>query len=261
MAVFDKAISQIQRCIELPPSNRMVSLHDTASTRLYPYSKKASQIYSNLSVRLHASSARDFMKSIRYKAVTGLIGLNICAYMLLNSRSMKTKSQADGLPRSDRHFIASRYNISSGRVWSIPLSLFNHGDSLLKLSMNCIGLALVGPAVEIAFGSGVLLSGFFISGMAGALCEVLFGNSWCRGSSAGVTGLFGMGAFANPYQMLSIWGIMDVRAASLAISIFGFELFSGVFASKRSEMAHIAHAAGLVTSIPILYYLRWFRRF
>ena len=191
--------------------------------------------------------------------MAALLGLNVCAYMFLNSRFMKQRSRSDGLPRVDRHFLASRYNLSHGRFWCVPLSVFNHGDSLFQLIVNCFGLAIVGPAVELACGPGVLVAGFLFAGTLGALAEMAVGNHWCRGSSAGVTGLFGIGAFASPFQILSIWGVWNVRAASLAISLFGIESLLALYGSGRSEMAHVAHATGILSAIPFLYYLRWFR--
>lgn len=246
---------------EIPPTRGMRSIHDRLSRQLQPVKTRLNHVYARGARIETVDPLRNTFRQVRYKGVTGLIGVNIAAYMLLNSRSMKARSHVDGLPRADRHFIASRYNLAHGRLWSIPLSIFNHGDSLMQLAMNCFGLAIVGPAVELAFGPAVMISGFLLSGTMGAMAEMAIGNHWCRGSSSGVTGLFGMGAFTNPFQVLSLWGVFDVRAASLAISIFGIEMLAGLLASKRSEMAHIAHATGIASSIPILYYLRWFRRF
>jgi len=252
---------RIMGIFEIHPSRRMRIINDRVTQTLEPINRKFYHYYARSARFASVDPFRNTFMQVRYKAVTGLIGLNIAAFLLLNSRSMKARSHVDGLPRADRHFISSRYNLSHGRIWCVPFSIFNHGDSLMQLAMNCFGLAIVGPAVELAFGPAVLISGFLSSGTIGALAEMAIGNHWCRGSSAGVTGLFGMGAFTNPYQILSIWGVFDVRAASLAISIFGIESLIGLLGSKRSEMAHIAHAAGIASSIPILYYLKWFRRF
>ena len=111
------------------------------------------------------------MSFIRYRGVAALLAANVGAYMILNSQFMKQRSSNDGPPRVDRHFIASRYNLANWRIWSVPFSLFNHGDSLMQLVINCAGLAIVGPAVEMAFGAGVLVSGFLIAGSLGALAE------------------------------------------------------------------------------------------
>ena len=257
---FFSAISdRISTIIASPPPHYLRAFHERikakmgpASGFVRPYALAANQFATR-------EPLRKFSSSFQYKAVAGLIGANLSAFMLLNSRYMKSRSPADNLPRVDRHFIASKYNVSCGRIWSVPLSLFNHSDSLFRLGMNCVGIALVGPAVELAFGGGVLVSGFLISGSLGAIAEMVFGNHWCRGSSAGVTGVFGMTAFASPHQKVSVWGVWDVRAASLAISLFFIESLLGVFGSSHSEVAHVAHAAGLLSSIPFLYYLRWFR--
>lgn len=242
-----------------PPPHSMRALQER-------FSSKSKRIFD--SIRMNARPALRFVDGdtfrkvvapLRYRAVAGLVGANLGAFMLLNSRYMKTKSRVDNLPRVDRHFIASRYNVVSGRIWCIPLSLFNHSDSMFRLGMNCLGLCLVGPAVELAFGPSVVIGGFLLMGSASAIAETLIGNHWCRGSSAGVTGLLGMGAFAAPNQIVSLWGVWDVRALSVAVSVFLIEGLLGMFGSPRTETAHIAHAVGILTSIPLLYYLRWFR--
>jgi membrane associated rhomboid family serine protease len=259
---MDRVTVRIIRILETEPTNNMriyqrrLTAHlSPLSLRLRGFSRRTGQIPG-------AEKAMEQFSRLSNRGVTGLIGMNIAAYVLLNSRYMKSRSHVDGLPRSDRHFIASRYNLSHLRLWCIPLSVFNHGDSLMQLMMNCFGLAIVGPAVELAFGPAILVCGFMFTGMLGAIAEVSLGNHWCRGSSGGVTGLLGISSFANPHQILSLWGVMDVRAASLAISIFAFESLVGLLGSSRSEMAHISHATGIAASIPFLYYLRWFiRRF
>ncbi len=257
---FSRSIRLVETLLESPPKPWMRKLNNDVTQRLGPVMNKGRLWITKPSDFLAVRGLKQQMSSIRYKGVTGLVGVNILAYMILNSRSMKTRSRADGLPLADRHFIASRYNLSHGRIWALPLSIFNHGDSLLQLGMNCFGLALVGPAVELALGTTVLVASFMCSGMLAALSELLFGNHWCRGSSGGVTGLFALGAFLAPTQIVSFWGVMNVRAGSLAISIFGFEMLAGLFASRNSEIAHIAHATGIASAIPILYYLKWFHR-
>ena len=256
---FSRWTQRILDVIDSPPFRSLIDLNEQIITRVMPMMRKAKSLGVKPLRHEPFSSIMNTIRPIKYKAVTGLIGLNAFAYMMLNSRAMKTRSQVDGLPRADRHFIASRYNISHGRIWCIPLSVFNHGDSMVKLGMNCFGLALVGPAVELALGPTVLITSFLFSGIIGSLTEVLLGNHWCRGSSAGVTGLFGIGALLAPSQFLSLWGLLNVRAASLAISIFGFEFLAGLFTNRNSEIAHMAHAAGIASAVPILYYLKWFR--
>ena len=129
----------------------------------------------------------------------------------------------------------------------------------MHLMMNCFALSLVGPAIEVAFGASVLMGGFLFTGSVGAILEMMVGNHWCRGSSAGVSGVFGMSALAAPYQLLSVWGIMDVRAMSLLITVFGVESLIGLFGSHESGLAHVAHAGGILAALPFMYYLKWFR--
>ena len=254
-------ITKVLSILDKPPTPAMNRIHGSFVQSMRPLWINTISSSQTVMRSRYARIAISRFNALKYRGVSTLIGINIGAYMFLNSRYMKTRSSADGLPRSDRHFIASRYNLSQWRVWSVPLSTFNHGDSLMQLIMNCFGLAIVGPAVELAFGPALLISGFMCCSMFGALAEVAIGNHWCRGSSAGVTGLLGISSFANPYQLLSIWGMFDVRAASLVISIFGFESLMGLLSSKRTELAHIAHAGGISAAIPFLYYLRWYRRF
>ena len=242
-----------------PPTHGLKRLNSRVLQGIDPISHKWRSSSAPIIRRFSSPETRGIMSFIRYRGVAALLAANVGAYMILNSQFMKQRSSNDGPPRVDRHFIASRYNLANWRIWSVPFSLFNHGDSLMQLVINCAGLAIVGPAVEMAFGAGVLVSGFLIAGSLGALAEVAIGNHWCRGSSAGVTGLLGIGAFASPFQIVSMWGVWNVRAASLALTIFGFESLVGLFGSKRSEMAHIAHATGILSAIPILYYMRWFR--
>lgn len=257
--LFDSSIDRVIGLMNTAPSRKILQMNDRILEKLNPVNRQALPGFTQVRKLIYTPERRRLISAFTYKGVAGLIGMNVAAYLLLNSRFMKHRSHVDGLPRADRHFIASRYNLKQGRIWSVPLSVFNHGDSLFQLAMNCFGLSIVGPAVEVAFGPAVLVAGFLFTGTIGAISEIVLGNHWCRGSSAGVTGLFGIGAFASPHQILSIWGMFDVRAASLALCIFGFESVIGLFGSGRSEMAHVAHAVGVSSAIPFLYYLRWFR--
>ena len=237
----------------------MRRLNAKVLARVAAVSHKFATYAGPLASRLNTPIISKWLSQVEYRGVAGLVVLNIGAYMMLNSRFMKRRG-TDGLSRVDRHFISSRYNVSCFRFWSVPLSIFNHGDSLFQLGMNCFGLSIVGPAVELMFGTRVLLASFLICGTVGAMGELLVGNHWCRGSSAGVTGLFALSSLSAPMQILSIWGVFDVKAISLAISIFFFEATVALFGSGRSEMAHCAHASGMAAAIPVLYYLRWFSR-
>lgn len=257
--LFDSTIDLVLGLMNAAPSRKLLHLNDTILEKLNPVNRHVFSGFTRVCKLIETPERRRIVSAVTYKGVAGLIGMNVAAYLLLNSRFMKHRSHVDGLPRVDRHFIASRYNVKQGRVWSVPLSVFNHGDSLFQLAMNCFGLSIVGPAVEVALGPAVLVAGFLFTGSMGAIAEMALGNHWCRGSSAGVTGLFGIGAFASPHQILSIWGMFDVRAASLALNVFGLESVLGLFRSGRSEIAHVAHAAGILSAIPFLYYLRWFR--
>ena len=226
-----------------------------------PLSRKLQGFQNSFTRNLQGGETARVISSFRYKGVASLIGLNVASFMFLNSHYMKSRSHVDGLPRADRHFIASRYNLAQGRFWCIPLSIFNHGDSLLHLVMNSFGLSMVGPAVELAFGAVPLVAGFLFTGTIGAILEMSMGQHWCRGASAGVTGIFGISAWTIPNQVFSMWGVMDIRAAPLAISIFGIECLIGLLGSESSNMAHVAHAGGILAAIPFLYYMRWFSRF
>jgi membrane associated rhomboid family serine protease len=255
---YDSIGSRISHLLQVRPSGTMLKLNQRVQNKLCPAFNQVNKM-NKLAPNISSTEWGRAFSGFRYKGVAGLILLNIGTFMTLNSRYMKSRSHVDGLQRSDRHFIASRYNIERGRVWCVPLSIFNHGDSLMHLIVNCFAFSLVGPAVEMAFGTSVLVSGFIFTGMFGALAEVVMGNHWCRGSSAGTSGIFGLSALAAPQQMVSIWGLMDVRTISLAITIFGVESLIGLFGSNESGLAHMAHAGGLLAAIPFMYYLKWFR--
>jgi membrane associated rhomboid family serine protease len=259
-AFYDRVTGRVLHMLATPPPRSVVDINRKIVNVVSPLSKRVFAYQKNFARRVASTEAGRAMAALRYKGVAGLIGANLTAFMILNSHFMKSRSHADGLQRSDRHFIASRYNISRGRLWCVPLSLFNHGDSMMHLAMNCLALSIVGPVVEVGFGAGALVAGFLFTGSVGAVLEMMMGNHWCRGSSAGVSGVFGIGAWAAPAQLLSIWGVMEVRAASLALTLFGVESMIGLFGSHSSDMAHMAHAGGILASLPFLYYLRWLVR-
>ena len=257
--LYDRIGSRVLSLLEAAPSSTVKNLNQSLESKFHPLVGRYRRLEAKIIPKLSSTDFGKAFSSFRYKGVAGLIALNIGAFMTLNSHYMKSRSHVDGLQRSDRHFIASRYNIARGRLWCVPLSLFNHGDSLMHLMMNCFALSLVGPAIEVAFGASVLMGGFLFTGSAGAILEMMLGNHWCRGSSAGVSGVFGMSALAAPYQLLSVWGIMDVRAMSLLITVFGVESLIGLFGSRESGLAHVAHAGGILAALPFMYYLKWFR--
>ena len=255
---FDKVTNRLLMLMDTPPTQGMRHVNARISGLVAPVGSRIGRTTLRACQEVMPRLSSTWL-SIQYKGVAGLLGANVAAYIFLNSRFMKHRGE-DGLQRADRHFIASRYNASNGRIWCVPLSLFNHGDSLVQLGLNCFALCMVGPAAEVAFGARVLVAGFLFCGTTGAVMEMMMGNHWCRGSSAGITGLLGMGALSSPFQILSIWGVLDVRAASLALTIFGAELLVGLFGSGRSELAHVAHAGGIAAALPFLYYLKWFRK-
>lgn len=228
-------------------------------SKLQPLVTRGRSVYAKLYRRIESREFRRALAVVKFKGVAGLISANIAAYMLLNSHMMKVRSASDGLSRTDRHFVASRFNLSHFRFWCVPLSIVNHGDSLFHLGMNCFALGLVGPAIEIAFGGAALVGGFIFTGSVGALCELWMGNHWCRGSSGGSAGLFAAGALVAPSQLLSVWGMFDVRAMPLALTVFGIECLFGLL-GNHSGMAHMAHAGGMAAALPFMYYLKWFSR-
>jgi membrane associated rhomboid family serine protease len=258
-AYYDKVTNKITNILNQRPSRKMHELNSRVVLQLQPFSRRMDSISRSISKNMRSPELKTIASTIRYRGVAGLIGVNMAVYMLLNSHMMKVRSPHDGLSRADRHWVTSKFNLSNWRPWCVPLSIFNHGDSLFQLGMNCFALALVGPAVEVAFGAGALVGGFMFCGTLGAIAEMVLGNHWCRGSSGGVAGLFATGALMAPSQLLSVWGMFDVRAMPLALSVFGVESLFGLFGGNTSSMAHMAHAGGMAAALPFLYYMKWFR--
>jgi membrane associated rhomboid family serine protease len=142
------------------------------------------------------------------------------------------------------------------RPWTVVTYMFLHGG-LMHIAFNMLGLFFFGIRVEDRIGSRRFTILYFLSGITGAVAQLLFAPSAPMiGASAGVFGV--MMAFAHfwPDTPIHIWGVIPVPARMLVIITTVLAIWSG-FGGARSGIAHFAHLGGYAGAY---LYLLWLDR-
>lgn len=150
--------------------------------------------------------------------------------------------------------------LASGFFWTPLTYIFLHG-SLTHLLLNCLGLWVMGNAVEESLGTGRFRQIFLVSGILGgvgwALAQGLSSGVPCVGASAGVLGLTGAFAVVRPNErfMMLLPFPVSVSARTLAIWLAAANALDLAFG--HGHIAYLAHLFGLLAgALYALYLLR-----
>jgi membrane associated rhomboid family serine protease len=134
--------------------------------------------------------------------------------------------------------------------WQLITYGFAHDpDSPLHLVGNMLMLWFFGREVEAVLGRGrfvrFYLASVVIAGLIWLLSLRLSGGppGALIGASGGVMAVLAVFIWFYPRQTVLIWGVLPVPAWALGV-LFFFMDFQGA-ASDRSQVAHVAHLAGL----------------
>ena len=193
----------------------------------------------------------DSRRSVTLIVLLSLVALFVIHYVIYQYTALRYSFPFE------EYFALSHKGISRGWLWQLFTFQFLHdGPSPWHLLGNCVTLWFFGRAVEETLGSKGFLKVFFISGLLGALVQLLVTlvmprPAYVLGASAGVLGLLATYAIMFPEREVYVW-FLPVKAKYLlwffaAISIWGVLVPYG-------RMAHAAHLGGMLGGFA---YLRW----
>ncbi len=194
--------------------------------------------------------------------VKGMAGLCILGYLLqrgIESHSVSLleswlnlqrgdilivlKSQKTSLPMS--LFALSAEGMRSGFWWQPVTYMFMHG-SVLHLCLNMFMLVMFGSPVESRVGSWRFVRLYLFCGILGGAGWLLLGGfggvDICLGASAGTFGVIGAYCGLYPKRLVALFGVVDIRARSLALLLGLAELLNVLYGTKN--VAYSAHLAG-----------------
>ena len=142
-------------------------------------------------------------------------------------------------------FALSAEGLRSDFWWQLVTYMFLHG-SVWHLTLNMLMMVMFGSAVEDALGSWRFVRVFLLCGIAGALGWLLLGEMWgdnsCVGASAGTYGLIGAFCGFYPKRPLALFGVIDMRARTLAIWLAAASLLNLLIGTEN--VAYSAHLVG-----------------
>lgn len=145
------------------------------------------------------------------------------------------------------------------RPWTFVSYMFLHAPGFSHIFWNMLGLYFFGPVLEARLGGPRFLQLYFVSGIMGGLCWLLFsalpmgGFSVLIGASGGVYGVQLAFAYFWPRQPIYIWGIIPIEARWLVLIMTVISLWSG-FGSSGGGVAHFAHLGGFLGGF---LFLKW----
>ncbi|MGC3959881.1 MAG: rhomboid family intramembrane serine protease [Verrucomicrobiota bacterium] len=161
--------------------------------------------------------------------------------------------------------------LSRGYIWQLLTFQFLHAGPL-HLLLNSLGLFSFGFAVEQFLGVKRFLWLYLLSGVLGGLLQVmgqallpgLMGSGMVVGASAGLFGLIAAFALMFPEHDLTVYILLvfpvTVSAKVLASVFLGISILGMILQATgidRSNVAHGAHAGGMLGGWLLLRFFSW----
>jgi membrane associated rhomboid family serine protease len=179
-------------------------------------------------------------------------------------------------------FALSRAGLERGYVWQLLTFQFLHAplhgplslQTLLSfdipwhLLLNCWGIYVFGPPVEVTLGRRSFLSLYFLSGGCGGLLQILasllahehFGRS-VVGASAGLFGL--VAAFTSLYpdtrMTVLLFFVIPLRMTANTLLIVAALISVVGMVLSLGNIAHAAHLGGLIAGLAFVRWKLWRR--
>ena len=140
--------------------------------------------------------------------------------------------------------------------WTVITYMFLHGG-LTHLLFNMLVLFFFGPRVEDRIGSRRFAVLYFLSGIAGALFQMVFDRGAPMvGASAGIFGVQLAFAMFWPDTIIHVWGIIPVPMRVMVLATTVIAIASPML-RLGSGIAHFAHLGGYAGA---WLYLKWMDR-
>lgn len=136
--------------------------------------------------------------------------------------------------------------LSKGWIWQLVTYMFLH-HGFWHIFFNMFALWMFGSTLERVWGAKGFLRYYFLTGVGGGLCYLLFNmNSVIPtvGASGAIYGLLVAYAVLFPDSIIYLWFFIPVKAKWFALG-FGVIEFVASFRPGDS-IAHLAHLGGMV---------------
>jgi rhomboid protease GluP len=130
-----------------------------------------------------------------------------------------------------------RKAVLAGEWWRIPTSMNLHAD-FDHLIGNCIGLFLMGLAVEHAFGIAWSAVIYFTAGVLGAIFCLIFEGGTTVGASGAIFGFWGA-AISFLYLYRNRLLAKDVRVGFVLLVWAAWTIFTGFLSPNISNWSHV----------------------
>ena len=136
--------------------------------------------------------------------------------------------------------------LTKGWIWQLATYMFLH-HGFMHILFNMFALWMFGSTLERVWGPKGFLRYYFITGLGGGVCYLLFNmNSTIPtvGASGAIYGLLVAYAVLFPDSVIYLWFVIPIKAKWFAL-IFGVIEFVASIQSSDS-IAHLAHLGGMV---------------
>jgi membrane associated rhomboid family serine protease len=140
--------------------------------------------------------------------------------------------------------------VMRGWVWTFASYMFVHDvRGFSHILFNMLALFIFGTQVERYMGSREFLLFYFVTGaLAGVFSFIVYyftGASGVilMGASGAIFAIELAYAVFFPDSIISLWGILPLRAPVMVLGFTAIELFSSVFGLNQG-VAHLTHLAG-----------------
>jgi len=145
------------------------------------------------------------------------------------------------------YFAFSGENLLKGRVWTIVVSLFLHGD-FTHLFGNMVFLYIFGNTIEKELGEKWLLIPFFVGGISSFFLSVMFYDPSILliGASGAIFTLTAMVMLLKPLKF-SFYFLMPLGL--VALIYFSYNLLA-VYLGTQGNVSFIGHIIGFSIGVP-----------
>lgn len=213
-------------------------------------------------MRPSAPNPLDFLR--RMNALHWIVCINIAVFVINYGFSAWGETMIDGKGNTffQPYGILSLRGLTEGRFWTLLTYMFVHGGPL-HVVVNLFLIWFAGRKVIALLGQKCFLQIYFLSGLIGALLELLLRAvvvddtvTTLAGASAAAFGLLLALAVMLPDEQITamIYFIIpvNVRMWPMAMILLGFELLLGVLglimpSIEVLDVAHFAHVGGALT--------------
>lgn len=148
--------------------------------------------------------------------------------------------------------------LTRGWIWQLVTYMFLH-YGFMHLFFNMFALWMFGSTLERVLGTKTFLKYYFMTGIGGGLCYLLFNvNSLIPtvGASGAIYGLLIGYAVLFPENLIYIWFIIPIKAKWFAVIFGAMEFFFSL--RPGDHVAHLAHLGGMIVGYLYLKRERFF---